>query len=272
MTGFFVYTTMADVNLDQGVQASQAQRTAGTSLMAGQKAENQDYLGRYRNALAGQETQTAASGRLTSELGLDKARGAATTLNTNINNLPGVLRTASVGKDINSNQLQRLTAARLAPLQSEYANASSLQSSLEGQLSNRLGLELADQSKELQPYGVEQSMMQSTQGNEVGMFNAANQNELNAINQKIASGVQISEGEKNRAQELSIAKQNNDAAMARQSASNSNSPYQTLSEGQTLYDTGAGKAVYTAGKTTAPKAAGSSYKPNFGITATGGWS
>lgn len=243
---------MIDVNLNEGLDAAKAQRNAGTSLISSQKAENQDYLSRYRNALAGQETQTAASQRLTGELGLDKARGAASTLNTTINNMPGVLKEASRGRDINANQLQRLTGARLAPLQSQYANASALQSSLEGQLSQRLGLELNDQNKALQPFGVEQSMMQSTQGNEVGMFTAANQNELNAINQKISSGVQISEGEKNRAQQLELQKQSDSEAMARAQLGGS-SPFQTLSEGETLFNTATGKVVHKAGKTYAPQ-------------------
>lgn len=264
---------MPDVNLNEGVDAANKQRAAGTSLISSQKAENQDYLSRYRNALAGQEKQTALAGRLSSELGLDKARGATSMLNTTINNMPGVLKTASVGKDINSNQLQRLTSARLAPLQSEYANASALQSSLEGQLNQRLGYEVADQQKELLPYQTEQSLMQSTQGNEIGMFTSANQNELNAINQKISSGVQISEGEKNRAQQLELQKMADSEARARAEMSSSSSPYTTLSEGQTLYNTATGTPVYTAKKTKVPTSGGGGFNLSAAVKSLqgGGW-
>lgn len=265
---------MADPNLNEGVDAARAQRTAGTSLISSQKAENADYLNRYKGALAGQETQTAASQRLSGELGLDKARGAATTLNTQINNLPGVLKTASQGRDINANQLQRLTAARLAPIQANYANATSLQSSLEGQLGQRLGLELADQQKALMPYQTEQSLLQSSQGNEMGLFTAANANELGAIQSKIAAGVQISEGEKNRAHQLEMQKQAAADQRALQESQGGSNPFMTLSEGQTLYNTQTGAPVYTANKTKAPSAAsGPRYQTTLGQpkASTGGW-
>lgn len=260
-----------DVNLNEGVDAAQKQRNAGTSLISSQKAENQDYLGRYRNALAGQESTSAAAGRISGEIGLDKARGATTALNTQINNLPGVLKTASAGKDINANQLQRLTAARIAPIQATYANASALQGRLESELGTRLGYQTTDNNRALLPFQTEQSLLQSSQGNETGLFTAANQAELSAIQAKIAAGVQISEGEKNRAQQLELQKRSDSEAMARAQLGGSASPYQTLSEGQTLFDTSSGQPVYTAKKTKVPTSGGSTYTPTFSNPGAGAW-
>ena len=109
-----------------------------------------------------------------------------------------------------------------------------------------MGYAVADQEKALRPFNTEQDLMSDRFARETTLYSQQNQSELDSIINKINSGITLSEGEKNRAQQLAIAEQGYKQALEVAKMGQNNSPYEKLSGGETLYNTQTGKVQYQA--------------------------
>jgi len=185
----------------EAISAKQKAERAQFNL--GQQGQEQDYLKRYTGAIQGQEGMSALAERLGGELGLPQLRKGATTLQTTLENIPYTYGQATRGFDVTQNQLDRIIGQKtseLAPVYNKVYNA--LQSG-EQQLGQRVGYAQTEQEKLLRPYTTEQSMLSDRMVRETTGYNQDSQNELDTILQKAQMGIQLSQFEMQRADQLS---------------------------------------------------------------------
>lgn len=220
MCGFFC-DFMADYDLNAPVATTQAQKAATGTLLAGQDARTGDFLGRYTGAINSQPSTSAIASRIGDELGLPTLQANARSLNTTLFNLPTTYSKATTGFDVNANQLARIVGQK----QSELAPAAGLatQNALDAEksINTRLGYETRDQDRALLPYQSEQTLLADRLARETSLYSQDNENELNAIISKMQAGIQISEAEKSRAQQLAMAEKEyqNQLSLQKQSQS-----------------------------------------------------
>ena len=218
-----------------------AQKAAGTNLLAGQKAETGSLLGRYSGAIGGQETMSALANRIGAEQGLPALRTNAANLNRTVLNIPSTITNSARGNEVSQNQADRMIGYqqnKLSPLAQE---ATRQQQAAEGLVSEQMGYAQADQAKQLLPYAMEQSLLTDRLARETSMFSTQNQNELDALMNKISSGVQLTEGEANRANQLAIAEKGYQNALKVAELNNSNQPKYSSTTAGTVYNTQTGK-------------------------------
>lgn len=204
-----------------------AQKTAGTNLLAGQKNESQDFLGRYTGAIGGQETMSALANRLGTEQGLPGLRTNAANLNRTVLNIPNVVTNSARGNEVSQNQADRMIGyqqQKLSPLAQE---ATRQQQAAEGLVSEQMGYAQADQAKQLLPYAMEQNLLTDRLARETSMFTTQNQNELDALMAKMSSGVTLTEGEANRANALAVAEKGYQNALKIAEMNNATTRYGT---------------------------------------------
>ena len=199
---------MADApDLNQISALTDAQKANTASFLGGQNAETADFLKRYTGAITAQPSMSALATRIGGELGLPQLQANSQSLQNTLFNLPSTYSKATTGYDVNANQLARIIGQK----QSEIAPAASLaQSNLQNAqntLTTRLGYEQADQNKQLLPYQTEQNLLSDRLARETTLFSQDNQRELDGLITKINAGITLSEGEKNRAQQLALAEQ-----------------------------------------------------------------
>lgn len=199
---------MAEVNLNEPFELAKAQRAGGQQLLAGQDAQTGNFLGRFGEFIGSQPTTSALADRIGGELGLPQLRANATNLNNTLFNIPGTYTKATMGHDVNANQLARVIGTKQAELAPSAALAASNLQAGEANLNTRLGYETADRERALLPFEKEQSFLQDRMARETSLYSQANQAELDSIIAKMQAGVTLSEGEKNRAQELAMAEKN----------------------------------------------------------------
>lgn len=198
---------MASVtDFSQGVD--QYIKNAPTNLknfQTGQQSQESDYLNRFRDVIAGQPTTSALASRIGDELGLPALRGAAQGLNQSLLDLPSVYSKATRGFDVNSNQLSRIIAQKQSEIAPYATAATTAQQNAEQQLATRLGYEQTDQAKQLMPYQTEQQMLSERLARESTGYTTMMQQEFEGYLEKMRQGVTLSEGEKNRANQLAVA-------------------------------------------------------------------
>jgi len=194
-------------NLNQITDTTTRQRADTQGFLTGQKGEQGDYLTRFTNAVKAQPTMSAMASRIGGELGLPQLQGNATMLRNTLTNLPSTYSGATRGFDVNANQLNRIIGQKSSELAPAVDTAERSLSDAQNTLSTRLGYEQADQQKELLPYQTEQSLLSERQARESTMFSQENQSELDGLIAKINAGITLSEGEKNRANQLAVAEQ-----------------------------------------------------------------
>lgn len=200
---------MADSpDLNQITNLTDAQRANTGTFLSGQDKATQDFLNKYTNTINSQPTTSAMATRIGAELGLPQLQANATSLNNTLYNIPSVYSKATTGYDVNANQLSRLIGQKQSEIAPAAALAASNAQAAEGNLATRLGYEQADQNKALLPLQTEQSFLQDRLARETTLFSQENQSELDGLIAKIQAGVTLSEGEKNRAQQLAVAEQN----------------------------------------------------------------
>ena len=199
---------MAEYDLNAPVQAAQAQKLGNQQLLSDQDAQSGGFLNKYTNFLNSQPTTSALANRIGGELGLPTLRSNAQSLNNTLFNLPGVYNKATLGHDVNANQLSRLIGQKQSEIAPSAALATSNLQSAESNLNTRLGYETADRERALLPFEKEQSFLQDRMARETSLYSQANQSELDAIIAKMQGGITLSEGEKNRAQELAMSEKN----------------------------------------------------------------
>jgi hypothetical protein len=182
-----------------------AQKAAGTQLMAGQKAETAGLLGRYTGAIGGQETMSALAARLGQEQGLPTLRINSNRLNDTLRNIPSVVTNAARGNEVSQNQADRMISNQQQKISPFAQEATRQTQNAQDTVNTQMGYEQADQAKALMPYTMEQSLASERWARETTMFTTQNQNELDALMNKISSGVTLTEGEQTRANQLAIA-------------------------------------------------------------------
>jgi hypothetical protein len=239
-----------NIDLNALTNLTTQQRAGTQNLLAGQNVTSADYLKRYTDFINAQEGATAMAGRIGGELGIPTLQANATMLRNTLTNLPSTYSKATTGYDVNSSQLSRIIGQKASELQPMVQTA---ETSLEGARSN-LNTQMAynqyDQTRMEKPYSVEQTMLATRLAREATMYSEQNSNELSALIAKINANVTLSEGERNRAQQLAVLEkefENQKALNLQKQSSSSN--YLTVGEGSAVYDPSTGKMIYKNPKT-----------------------
>ena len=196
------------VNLNAGVEAAQRLRNLTPGFLGGQQAQSQDYLGRLGGYVSGQPTSSAMAERIGGELGLPTLRSNVQGLENTLFNLPSTYGSATRGFDVNANQLARIIGTKQAELAPAATLARSNLQSAESDLSTRLGYAQQDFSRGLIPFQSEEGLLKDRLARETTLFSQDNERELDAIIAKLSAGVTLTEGERNRANQLAIAEKN----------------------------------------------------------------
>ena len=236
-------SSSGDLNFNQLSKLMQSQSTGSTNLLAGQEREGEDWLRRYSEFLKSQEGASAMARRIGDELGIPTLRQGATMLRNTYTNLPTTYSKATTGYDVNQNQLSRIIGQKASELYPMVQTAETSLADAQEQLGLRMGYEMADQEKALAPWQAEQSMMIDRWAREATMFSLQNQRELDALISKLQMGVTLSEGEKNRANQLAIAEKNYLAAKEAAEAERDARPPVSTETGDWMWDSSTGQWV-----------------------------
>jgi len=197
---------MADApDLNQLTDTTNRQRASTQTLLANQGAQTSDYLKRYTDFIGGQEGASAMAKRIGEELGIPTLQANATMLRNTMTNLPTTYSKAMTGFDVNQNQLNRVIGQKSSELAPALTTAENSLQTAQGNLNTRMGYEQYDQTRQEKPYAMEKDILSERQARETTLFSQDNENELTALINKINAGVTLSEGEKNRANQLAIA-------------------------------------------------------------------
>lgn len=192
-------------DLNQLTNVTATQRANTQNLLGLQQGQNTDFLNRYKGLLGSQETTAQTANRLGQENNLPQLKQNANTLNTTMSNIPYTYRDATKGFDVNQNQLDRIIGQKSSELAPTLTSANNALNTAQNTVNTQLGYTQEDKNRALIPYQSEQQMMADQQARQTSLYSQDNQNELNALITKINTGVQLSEAEKNRAQQLAIA-------------------------------------------------------------------
>jgi len=245
-------------NLNELTNLTNSQRANTNTLLGNQAGQQSDFLKRYTGAVQGQEGQAAMAQRIGQELGVPTLQKNATMLRNTLTNLPSTYSKATTGYDVNANQLSRIIGQKSSELSPMVQTAETSLGNAQNTMNTQMGYATADQAKQLMPYQTEQSLMQDRQAREASMYSQDNQNELNSLINKIQYGVQLSEGEKNRANALAVAENNYQNNLKLQQ--NQPAETQIVESGGKKYliNSQTGSVINTyGGSTPAPKTAGS---------------
>ncbi len=184
--------------------ASSGGGSTGSSadLIAKQTAAENDFLTRFRAAIGGQESTQAMADRISTELGLPGLRKNAFAVNQQLSDVPDVQSAATRGFDVNENQRQRIIAAKQGELAPSAVKLNTPQQFAEGQLGERLGYGLQEQTKALIPFQTEASMLSDRAAREITGYTNDKQNELTLLLDKLSSQRALTAAETARAQQL----------------------------------------------------------------------
>lgn len=185
-----------------------SQKSGMGSLLGGQDASTSQWLKNYSGAIGGQETMPAMYERLSTELGLPALRNNAFNLQSTLESIPQTYKGATRGFDVNQNQLSRIVGTKTAQLAPLAQRATAQQQQAEGLMGTQMGLAQQQQAKELTPYTYEKEFLTDRAARETSLFSQQSENELQALTAKMQAGIQLTEAEKNRAQELEIQRRN----------------------------------------------------------------
>lgn len=215
------------------------QRQAAAEQAKQAKASEDEFLTRFRGALAGQEALPAMAARLGNELGVPALRENAFGLQQSLKAIPRVQTAATRGFDVNENQRQRIIAQKQSELAPAAQEATAQQQFAESQLAQQLGFAQQEQQKQLMPFQTEASMLSDRVAREITGYQQSQQGELNALLQQMSLGAQLSQAEMARA--TALAQQENQYKLQQQQLEAQYRYRPTDSSG--LYDTLTGKIV-----------------------------
>jgi S-adenosylmethionine synthetase len=232
-----------DINLNELTDTVAKQRAGTSGFLAGQDVTSADYLKRYTDFINSQEGATAMAGRIGSELGIPTLQANATQLRNTLTNLPSTYSKATTGYDVNANQLARIIGQKSSELSPAVTTAETSLANAENVLGQRMGYEQTDQAKALLPYTAEQNMLNDRLARETTLYTQDNQNELNALITKIQSGITLSEGEKNRANQLAIQEKSYQNALEVQKSKNAGQAPISTDTGDWMWDNQSGTWV-----------------------------
>ena len=240
------------------------QRLGSQNLLAGQNTADTDYLKKYTDFINSQEGAGAMATRIGGELGIPTLQKNATMLRNTLTELPSTYSKATTGYDVNANQLSRIIGQKSSELSPMVQTAETSLAGAQNTLGQRMGYEQTDQAKALLPYATEKELLMDRQARETTLYSQDNQNELNALITKINAGITLSEGEKNRAQQLAVQEQSYN--QAKETAKNAAPPTQIVTKGgrQLLINSTTGATIRDIG----PAAAPSNIQPTYSYFGT----
>lgn len=240
-------------NLNLGVETAQKQKQASQGLLTGQDVRTGDYLGKLGQYVASQPSSQVMADRIGQELGLPQLRETSGALTETVRNLPSTYSKAMTGFDVNANQLARVVGTKQAELAPLAQRATEQTQNAEARLGERMGYAQKDFERGLIPLSAEQNFLAERNARETTLYSQDNQNELNAIIDKIKNGIQISEAEKQRAHELAMQEKafENQKKLNQQQAdlspAQSNTQVIEVNGQKKLIDTATGKVLSTYG-------------------------
>ncbi|MBZ5529717.1 MAG: hypothetical protein LAN71_17710 [Acidobacteriia bacterium] len=241
---------MADTpDLNQLTNLTTQQRAGTQGLLAGQNTATADYLKRYTDFINSQEGASAMAGRIGQELGIPTLQSNATMLRNTLTNLPSTYSKATTGYDVNQNQLSRIVGQKSSELAPAVTTAETSLANAQNVLGQRMGYEQIDQARLEKPFATEKDFLADRLARETTLYSQDNQNELNALITKIQTGVTLSEGEKNRANQLALQEKQYQQALETAKIQTGGSGYMTVGEGSAVYDPVTGKMLYKNPKT-----------------------
>lgn len=242
--------TVAD-DLNQLTNLTASQKAGTSGFLAGQNTETADYLKKYTDFINSQEGASAMASRIGGELGIPTLQANATMLQNTLTNLPSTYSKATTGYDVSQNQLSRIIGQKASELQPMVTTAENSLQNAQNTLNTRMGYEMTDEEKALRPYTMEKDLLSERQAREATLYTADNENELNALIQKLNMGITLSEGEKNRANQLALQEKQYQQALdvAKQNNANTTPNTQVVESGGKKYliDSGTGKIIATYG-------------------------
>ncbi len=267
------YCQMADTpNLNELTTLTNKQKLGTQNLLASQDLSSADYLKRYTDFINSQEGASAMAERIGKELGIPTLQANATMLRNTLTNLPGTYSKATTGFDVNANQLARVIGQKSSELAPVVSTAETALSGAQGNLATRMGYEQTDQAKALLPYTTEKDLLTDRLARETTLYTTDNQNELTGLINKINAGITLSEGEKNRAQELAISEKNYELEKQKIAASQTTGTADTsvieVGKQKYLIDNATGKIISKYGSSSG---GGSSLSSYFTSPTTNTW-
>jgi len=172
-----------------------------SNLIAQQKAQEEDFLKRYSTAIGQQPTMADIYGRLSTQYGLPEQQNLSTGLTQNaldiegrLQTLPERIGTETRGYDVNATQRARIEEQRggemagdLAQMARAAERAGTRTAQLQGDIGTQMQLELAQQTKQLQPFTVEGELLGSRFAREVTMYTTDKEAQLNVYLQQLAN-------------------------------------------------------------------------------------
>ena len=192
-------------DINAPVQQAQANEGKLQGIFQGQRNETGDFLNRFSGAVNNQESMSGMAKRIGGELGLPTLQSNANMLRGTLNALPTTYNKATTGYDVNQNQLSRIIGQKSSELAPAVDTAERALGTAQGNLNTQMGYAQADQQKALLPYQSEQSLLSDRMARETTGYTQVMGQELDSIIAKMNAGITLSEGEKNRAQQLAVA-------------------------------------------------------------------
>jgi len=182
-------------------------RSSTNDLFNNQNQQVGNFLSSYSNAINNQETVPAMWQRLANETGYNALNKQALDINNQLNYLPQTETAAMKGFDVNNNQLNNdinTQTWKLAPIAQRATSEAQNAANIMGQ---QIAATQAQQQKELTPYTAEQGFLTDYLARQTSAFTTENEQELNALEQKMSTGATLSDDEQNRLNQLKIAEE-----------------------------------------------------------------
>lgn len=197
---------MADVpDLNQITNTTNQQRLDTANFMKQQGLDTSNFLNQYTGFVNQLPTTQSLATKLGNELNIPTLRSNANVLRTSFANIPFTYRDAIQGTDVNQNQLDRIIGRKSYEMAPALTSAENALTTGENALNLRLGYAQSDIARQLLPMQAGQQLLSERLARETSLFTSENERELNGLIAKINAGVTLSEGEKNRANQLAIA-------------------------------------------------------------------
>jgi hypothetical protein len=173
-----------------------------TDFFGNQYGKMTDYLTRLREGYAKQEGLPHMYRRIGDELNMPNLQANANTLINQQTMLPETYSKATRGFDVTDNQKNRIISTKAAALAPAVTTAQQALTSAQDEQSRRIMANQEEQRKQLEPLKTEQQMLSEYQAREFSGFTTENEMELNGLTTKLQAGIQLTEAEKGRAQQL----------------------------------------------------------------------
>lgn len=197
--------TLNKIGGNQVSAFAQTLPSAQAGLINKQAGESNDFLTRLRQGIAGQEGLPHMVQRFGDQFNIPTLQKAVSGLTSTLANIPETYSKATRGFDVNENQLGRIVGTKSAALAPALTGAQAALSGAQQQQQQMIAATQAEQAKQLKPFESEQSIISDRWAREQTGFTTANGQELDGLIAKMNAGVQLSEGEQQRANQLAVA-------------------------------------------------------------------